>query len=304
MTQTFLAILLTLVPQIDLPDHISFTYQGETISSANRTDFKIPLLDDRWMDADKYLSLMEDIEKEVSQKPINASIDDQGQIIPGKPGKKLDRDKFKQRLFTYFYDGGPAELEVPIRPAYPKVDGELLESIQSQQIGEYITFFNQNNKNRSHNIALASEAINNHVVFPGEIFSFNNVVGKRTEEKGYLPAPVIVRGELAEDIGGGICQVSSTLYNAVDSAGIEIMQRYSHSKQVPYVPPGRDATVSWYGPDFTFKNNYQQPILIRSKATHGKMVIHIQSSNVIQHEPKEIPNASTELPKEINVNSN
>ncbi|MFP3440966.1 VanW family protein, partial [Pantoea sp. SIMBA_133] len=117
------------------------------------------------------------------------------------------------------------------------------------------THFRKNNLERTSNIELAAEAINNTVVFPGETFSFNQTVGKRTKERGYLPAPIIVKGELSEGIGGGICQVSSTLFNAVDQAGVQIIERYSHSRSVPYVKPGRDATVSWYGPDFSFRNH-------------------------------------------------
>src|SRR5699024_4389198 len=120
-------------------------------------------------------------------------------------------------------------------------------------------------------------AIDSHVVFPGETFSFNKIVGKRTEEKGYKRAPVIVKGELAEDIGGGIRQTSSTLYNAVDLKGIEIVERYSHSRTVPYVPYGRDATVAWCGRDLSSKNKLHQPILIRAKAANGKMEINFFS---------------------------
>src|SRR5699024_7644450 len=106
--------------------------------------------------------------------------------------------------------------------------------------GSYVTYFKETNKERSHNIRLSTEAINNHVVFPNDEFSFNEVVGERTKEKGYMKAPVIVKGELSEDIGGGICQVSSTLFNAVDLKGIQTVERYSHSRSVPYVPQGQD----------------------------------------------------------------
>ncbi|CAK6478221.1 putative factor for cell wall maintenance or synthesis [Peribacillus simplex] len=142
---------------------------------------------------------------------------------------------------------------------HPKVDSEILAEIREKKIGEYRTYFNVNNKNRSNNISLAAEAINNYVVFPGEVFSFNQAVGKRSVEKGYMLARVIVKGEFSEGIGGGICQVSSTLFNAIDNAGLQTVQRYSHTRSVPYVPSGRDATVSWYGPDFSFKNKYNQP---------------------------------------------
>ena len=127
-------------------------------------------------------------------------------------------------------------MDIPVRTVYPRVDSEVLANIRTQMLGHYVTYFNSRNKERSHNIFLAAEAINNQVVFPGETFSFNQIVGKRTKEKGYLSAPIIVRGELAEGIGGGICQVSSTLFNAVDRSGLHILQRYSHSKRVPYVP--------------------------------------------------------------------
>ncbi len=186
---------------------------------------------------------------------------------------------------------------------YPHVDSELLANIKTKQIAQYVTYYNHNRKQRSHNIFLASEAINNHVVFPGETFSFNQVVGERTEEKGYLPAPEIVKGELIEGIGGGICQVSSTLYNAVDKIGVQMIERYSHSKHVPYVPKGRDATVSWYGPDFSFKNTLNQPLLIRSKTKEGKMIVEVYSSDILEYKIKSVPKASEDyLQDELEVN--
>nr|WP_237706217.1 VanW family protein [Ornithinibacillus scapharcae] len=95
-----------------------------------------------------------------------------------------------------------------------------------------------------------------------------------------------MRGELSEDIGGGICQVSSTLFNAVDMNGITIVERYSHSRRVPYVPPGKDATVSWWGPDFSFKNELSHPILIRSKAKDGRLAIRIFTSESVHTRQK------------------
>jgi hypothetical protein len=118
-----------------------------------------------------------------------------------------------------------------------------------------------------------------------------------------LLASVIVRGELSEGDGGGICQLSSTLYNSVDRAGLKIVQRYSHSRNVPYVPPGRDATVSWDGPDFTFQNQYNQPILIRSNARGGTIIVTLYSSHVIEHKPREVPGAVRLLPEEIYIQS-
>jgi hypothetical protein len=113
-----------------------------------------------------------------------------------------------------------------------------------------------------------------------------------------------VRGELSEGIGGGICQVSTTLFNSVDRAGLKIIQRYSHSRNVPYVPPGRDATVSWEGPDFTFTNQYNQPILIRASAGGGTVVISLYSSHIIEYKPRVVPSIIKLLPKEILLTTN
>src|SRR5690625_7490070 len=107
-------------------------------------------------------------------------------------------------------------MELPVKLIYPRVDSELLSEISEQEIGSYVTYFKKNNKERTHNIKLATDAIDSHVVFPGETFSFNKIVGKRTEEKGYKRAPGIVKGELSGDSGGGICQTSATRYGAVD----------------------------------------------------------------------------------------
>jgi vancomycin resistance protein YoaR len=113
-----------------------------------------------------------------------------------------------------------------------------------------------------------------------------------------LLARVIVKGEFSEGIGGGICQVSSTLFNAIDNAGLQTIQRYSHTRSVPYVPSGRDATVSWYGPDFSFKNKYNQPILIRATIQGGMVSIMVYSSDMINYKLRKIPDASKQISKE------
>ena len=202
-------------------------------------------------------------------------------------GYKLYHQAFTEQFYSFLFNNGPNQLLT----IYPKVDSELLADIRVKKIGQYVTYFNTHNLNRSHNLSLAVKAINNHVVFPGEIFSFNQIVGMRTSDKGYMRAPVIVRGELSEGIGGGICQVSSTLYNAIDRVGMQIVERYSYSRSVPYIPPGRDATVSWYGPDFRFKNTYNQPILIRANTKEGRLIIKIYSSDRIIYKTRKVPHA-------------
>jgi vancomycin resistance protein YoaR len=275
--------------------------EGKTIAIEDRSDFILPIPGGPFINLDYFNPLLNKLTKESFRKPINATIDEHGRIHPETIGYKLDRSYFTKQLYNSLFHSGSSIIDAKKIPIYPQVDSEILSNIQEKRIGQYLTFFNASNKERSFNIQLAANAINNHVVFPGQTFSFNKVVGKRTEQKGYLPAPIIVKGELAEGIGGGICQVSSTLFNAVDNSGLKIVQRYSHSKSVRYVPHGRDATVSWYGPDFKFMNKYNQPILIKARTYEGKLIVSIYSSDLINFKPRKIPSASKQLPVEIKV---
>ncbi|MFE4430062.1 VanW family protein [Peribacillus butanolivorans] len=289
MRLTWIAGLLLFVQQVYIPDSLSVTQQGQTIAVVKRAEVSMPFLDVPMMDVDKYNQLIEKIDSQVYQEPVNATIDKNGNILPGRVGYKLYHQEFKEQFFSFLYGRREQKVEVPLLAIQPKVDNELLAQIRVNKIGEYRTYFNVNNKNRYNNISLATEAINNYVVFPGEKFSFNQAVGKRTVNKGYLPARVIVKGEFSEGVGGGICQVSSTLYNAIDNAGLKTIQRYSHTRHVPYVPPGRDATVSWYGPDFSFKNKYNQPILIRATTQEGTVSISVYSSEMINNKTRKVP---------------
>ncbi|RLQ96117.1 hypothetical protein D9X91_07430 [Falsibacillus albus] len=279
--------------------NLTLLHDGEVIDQVSRTQFSQYPFGDSVIDHKKYLDFTDLIEKKVYESPVDARIGPSGKIIIEKNGHTLNRRKFKEIFYTNYYRKSDSDYEVPLRNVYPKVDSELLAHIRTKQIGHYVTYFNSYNKERTNNISLAAKAIDNSVVFPGETFSFNKVVGKRTTSRGYMKAPVIVRGELSEGIGGGICQVSSTLFNAVDRAGVRIVERYSHSRRVPYVPPHRDATVSWNGPDFTFENPHNQPILIRANMSGGQLVIVIYSSDSIDYQRRNVPNAPERLPIEI-----
>jgi vancomycin resistance protein YoaR len=289
MSVTWLFTFLFMLQQVTLQAGVDITRDGKPISTINRENYAIGDPSFFILDTKKYNKLLNQLEKQLSVIPKDARLDQHDNIIPEQAGLSINRQAFTESFYSFFFEQNKSTLEIPMYPVYPKVDSELLSDIRSIRIGRYITSFNPRNKKRSTNIQLAVEAINNHVVFPGETFSFNSVVGKRTTEKGYEKAKVIVKGEYAEDIGGGICQVSSTLFNAVDSAGLKIVQRFSHSRQVPYIPPGRDATVSWYGPDFEFKNMYNQPILIQAKTIGNLLVIKLYSSEVIEYKPKKVP---------------
>ncbi|PAV28822.1 hypothetical protein CIL05_14440 [Virgibacillus profundi] len=283
MKVTALIFLLLFIPMNPIFAEVDFNDNKIMLDKLEIKQYSLPYMDGLFIDEKKLTFLMDILKEKIYKNPQNASLDKNGEIVKGKPGVTIDRDKFNVLFRKMFYSNSDMKLEVPKKLIYPRVDNALLEEIRAKELGSYVTYFKKSNLERSHNIALATEAINNYVVFPGETFSFNEIVGERTKEKGYKRAPVIVKGELAEDIGGGICQVSSTLFNAVDLKGIQIIERYEHSKRVPYVPPGRDATVSWWGPDFVFKNIYNQPVLVRAKSDHGKMLVSIYSSEDVEY---------------------
>lgn len=288
-----------LIQQAFSPDSLTVTREGTNLVELKRSEYVFPLSGAPLINDMKLKSLMNNLHTQVYRAPVNAFLDGRGAIVKEQSGYMFDRQAFTDRFFRFMVEGNLTTLEAPRRVIYPKVDSELLTSIREKMIGYYTTYYNSRNKNRSQNIALAAKAINNQYLFPGEKFSFNEVVGERSVAKGYSRAKIIVKGEVAEGIGGGICQISSTLFNAVDRAGLHITQRYSHSRRVPYVPPGRDATVSWYGPDFVFENKYNQPIMIRAFAQHGQVTILIYSSGEINDKPRNVPSASKRLPEEI-----
>ena len=179
-------------------------------------------------------------------------------FIFGDPtsGQTLDREAFYSDIESAFEQGGgEVELKYDYTEGEVPVDGYGL-------IATYTTDASTSSSARLHNIRLALSTINGTCVEPGEVFSFNGVVGERTKAAGYRPAPAYSRMETVMEYGGGICQVSSTLYAAVEKAGLEIVERHSHSLKVTYIPKGMDATVDWGNKDFKFANNTSEAIYI------------------------------------------
>jgi vancomycin resistance protein YoaR len=141
-------------------------------------------------------------------------------------------------------------------------------------ISEFSTTTTKDN-NRNTNIQLSAQAINGKTVLPGEIFSFNGATGERTAARGYREAPAISGGQSKDEVGGGVCQTSSTLFNAVARADLEIIERNPHAWPSHYIDKGLDATVNWPGLDFKFRNNTDQPIFIVAGYKNRKVTVKI-----------------------------
>ena len=165
---------------------------------------------------------------------------------------------------------------IPLKTLYPSVTtNEIGREAFPDLLATYSTSYATSNANRSTNIALAASKINGTVLMPGEEFSFNGTVGKRTAANGFKTATVYSNGQVTTDYGGGICQVSSTLYNSVLRANLEITNRTNHTFTVGYVPIGLDATVSWGSPDFKFKNSRNYPVKIVATTANKKLTISV-----------------------------
>lgn len=146
---------------------------------------------------------------------------------------------------------------------------------KNEVIGNFITKILDTDPDRVNNLQLCARTLDGVTVEPGQIFSFNDTVGKRTSQKGYEEAKILVEDKCEYAVGGGVCQISSTLYNAAKDAGMEIVERHSHSKDVHYVEKGNDAAVSWGSLDFKFRNVLTNPITLKIKVENGQVMAQI-----------------------------
>ena len=168
------------------------------------------------------------------------------------------------------------EYTIPLKITYPNVTTKQIgNEAFPDLLSQFSTSFTSSGYNRSNNIILSSAKLNGLVLMPGEEFSYNQAVGQRTKVAGFRKAGAYSNGKVVQEVGGGICQVSSTLYNAVLYANLEIVERTNHYFNPGYVKAGLDATVSWGGPDFRFKNNRNYPIRIVTDTSGKKLKVYI-----------------------------
>ena len=189
-------------------------------------------------------------------------------------GAYIDPDHMYNQVIACM-DSGNYHTTIRVEPDVilaPVTKAELMNSFT--KIASYTTT-TTNNKNRNTNVMLSTQAINGKTVLPGEVFSFNQATGQRTAEKGYREANAIAGGQSVPEIGGGVCQTSSTLFNAVARANLEIVSRSPHAWPSNYVEKGMDATVNWPNLDFKFRNNTDWPIFIVASYDNKKLTIDI-----------------------------
>lgn len=214
--------------------------------------------------------------------PLKKSIDEEAlKALTKKVGDEINRKATTEvsgrRLYTITFRNAVAErIRFSTKDAESfKAKLEITPKLQPVStrgtISKSYSWYDKKNLPRSFNIRRAARKIDGTVLSPGEVFSFNRTVGAASKRNGYKIAPVYGGGGMTEGYGGGVCQVSSTLYNAVVRAGLTLVERHTHAYSVLYLPYGMDATIYYPSLDFKFKNNLDYPITIRASASDGDL---------------------------------
>lgn len=205
--------------------------------------------------------------------PVDAQMDPETfEVSGGFHGYELDLESARVKLERAKYGD---VFEVGFRWIPPKITAEEVASILFRDVLANYTTKAGSVSDRNVNLSLACKAINGMILYPGDIFSYNEALGERTIEKGYRPGISYINGESVLDIGGGICQVSSTLFYCSVVADLKIVERWNHGYASAYTPLSTDATVFWGGVDFRFQNNTEYPIRIEASSNKGNVTIKL-----------------------------
>ena len=203
--------------------------------------------------------------------PVNAYYDKStNEIISEKDGYGFDLDKAKKSLSEAKFG---TTIEIPFTALKAEITSETISEMLFRDTLATYTGSSTSNSNRDTNLRVACEAINGLILYPGDVFSYNDTLGERTTERGYRPGPSYAGNATVMTVGGGICQVSSALYYCALKAEMQIVLRQNHGLMPSYMPVGFDATVSWGSIDFRFKNNSDYPVRIEASASEGKTTV-------------------------------
>ncbi|WP_409343795.1 VanW family protein [Paenibacillus sp. MBLB4367] len=221
-------------------------------------------------------------------EPVNwqrtVTPDDQVRIDPGKNAYRIDteallkqlNERFPPKQWSLGMLQAPIPLALPLAVVEPAITEKTLKAQGiTRKIAEFSTAFPASGEGRIHNVSSAARTVHDMVLPPDGIFDYSKVIQETEKKFGFQEAPVILNGKLVPGVGGGICQVSSTLYNAVLLGGLQIVERRNHSLPVSYVTPGLDATYADGYINFKFRNNTGHHLLIRTSVENGKLTVKL-----------------------------
>ncbi len=238
------------------------SYMGFTSEDKNGVSTLVPVLDAAKMEA-FFATLADD----VATKPVNATFQSDGKkawVVPGVPGKTIDPAGTAKAVTDASLKATGRTVEVVVKSTDPERTTEEAEAMGIKDLLATYSDSYGGTANRQHNVRITTEYASNVFLAPGEVYNFDKQIGPRTAARGYKTAPGIVGpGKLEDVFGGGICEVSTALFNAVFFAGLEVIERKNHSIFIDHYPKGRDATVSAGGPNLRFRNDTSHYIWIR-----------------------------------------
>ena len=229
-------------------------------------------------DKNKIRALVEENAGQYDQEAVNASLkktEDGFEVTEGQTGRVVDRDGTTERVYEYLtgeWTGGDCDLDMEVETQEPQGRAEDLEKVKDV-LGTFTTSFSTSGGARSANVANGCRLLSGITLYPGDEISTLETITPFSEENGYYMAASYLNGQVVDSLGGGICQVSTTLYNAVLQAELEVTERYNHSMIVTYVDPSADAAIAESsGKDFKFKNNLDYPVYIDGYTTPEKQI--------------------------------
>ncbi len=249
-----------------------------TIKALEKNNQKIDF--EKNVDEQVAKSKLEELTKEINVEPKNATLEKKdGKFIvkDGNNGLKVDFEQTYANLIDALKLEGNQNIEIIVTEIEPQYKSQDLNKVQ-HNLGSFSTKYTNRggtDNNRIINMKVAAERVNGTILYPGEIFSTNQKFGATTKANGYKPAPTIVNGKFVDEYGGGVCQISSTLYNAVLYSEIDVVERQNHSLKVGYLDYSYDATLAGDYIDFKFKNSTNYPIYIESYVTDNEVICNI-----------------------------
>jgi vancomycin resistance protein YoaR len=221
--------------------------------------------------------------KEVTKPAIDAQFVTNGKTVtikPGQVGLGPDAKALAVDLRGTLTGPGPRSVGLKMTELVPAVTTERAQTMGiNERISTFSTSYSSGATQRVNNIKTLAAALDGKLVAPGGMFDFNASVGERTAAKGYQEAPAIVNGKLVPQLGGGICQVGTTFFNAVFFSGLPVKERTNHSFFISHYPKGRDCTVSWGGPDFKWTNDTSAWVLIKTSASSSSLTISLYGTD-------------------------
>lgn len=283
------------------PEDIEFTYNiNEVVSEAynytktdsyfqnlkrffalekgEKQDFKLESI----YSDEKLNNSLKNISKDVNSDVVNAKLYISGSggksITPSQIGIKVDIAKNKEILEKSITEKDFKKVNLVVKETEPRISTDMVSSVNSV-LATHTTDYSKSSEGRKYNIEKSAKSTSDILLMPGEVYSYNDLTGIRSESNGYKNAPVIVNGELEDGIGGGVCQVSTTIYNSVLYSGLDITEVRNHSLPSNYAEMGKDATVANGYLDLKFKNPYNTPIYIKNTTYNGKVTSTIYGNS-------------------------